>query len=146
MEVPLKPKYQYCIEVNLHGRGWYRLFGQQDGSLEYMRGRFAALREGYGPRSAYRLVRVNLSDEQAEPKVLDELEELRTLALGMQVGGGYKWRIYAKGCVDALRKAALGAKHDPEAHPDHEGKFLAWASEIEALLNKTSENTDGSNL
>lgn len=142
----MKPKYQYCIEVNLHGRGWYRLFGQQDGSLEYMRGRFAALREGYGPRPAYRLVRVNPSDEQAEPKVLEELGELHTLALGMQVGGGYKWRLYAKGCVDALRKAALDAKHDPDAHPDHEGKFLTYASEIEALLNRTSGDTDGSNL
>jgi hypothetical protein len=130
----LKPKYQYCIEVNLHGRGWYRLFGKQDGSLEYMRGRFAEIREGSGPRSAYRLVRVNPSDEQAEPKVLDELGELSTLSLGMQVSGGYKWFVHAKGCVDALRKASFDVRRDPDAHPDHAEKFLTLASEVEALL------------
>ena len=142
----MKPKYQYCIEVNLHNRGWYRLFGQQDGSLDYMRGRFAALREGYGPRPAYRLVRVDPANEQAEPKVLDALEALHTLSLGMQVGGGYKWPAYANGCVTALRKAALDAKRDPNAHPEHAEKFLAWASESEALIQVHLGDTDGSNL
>ena len=134
-----KPKYEYRIEADILGRGWQTLVGEQDGSLEYMRGRFVGFRESGSPRPAFRLVRIDPSNPAAEPKVLDETKARTELSVGMLPQAcGFQWEAYARAAARALRVAAsdvrAAARHGQYA--GHSEKFAALADEVEALCTR----------
>lgn len=132
-----RPKYDYRIEADLFGKGWQTLVGEQDGSLEYMRGRFAGFRESGGPRPAFRLVRVDPSNPAAEPKVLEEAKERTELSVGMLPQAfGFQWATYASAAARALRVAAQDVRHAARHNPDlseHQRKLDNLAAEVDAL-------------
>lgn len=132
------PKYLYCIEAKLFDDRWSTVVGEQDGSLEYMRGRFDGFRERGGPQPAFRLVRIKPSDDSAEVKVLYEIHEKTELSVGaMPQTVGFQWSRYASAAADALYTAAhdvrYAARNNPELQQHHE-KLMAIASEVERLL------------
>jgi hypothetical protein len=133
-----KPKYLYRIEAELFGNGWRTIIGEQYGSLEYMRGRFAGFRESGGPRPAFRLVRFDPADPTAEPKVLDETKERTDLSVGMLPQAfGYQWSAYASAAARALRTAAYDVRHAARRNPDlskHQAELERLADEVEALI------------
>ena len=141
-----KPKYLYRIEADLFGNGWRTLIGEQDGSLEYMRGRFAGFRESGGPHPAFRLVRVDPADPTAAPKLLDEVVERTDLSVGMLPQAfGYQWGTYASAAARALRTAARDVRHAARHNPDlseHQAKLNALADAVDALVKPTPSEAD----
>jgi hypothetical protein len=135
-----KPKYLYRIEADLFGNGWRTLVGEQDGSLEYMRGRFDGFRESGGPRPAFRLVRFDPADPTAEPKVLDETKARSDLDVGMLPQAfGFQWGTYASAAAKALRTAAYDVRSAARNNPDlqdHEARLNALAAEVDALVTR----------
>lgn len=136
-----KPKYLYRIEADFRGRGWHTLVGEQDGSLEYMRGRFDGFRSGEGPCPAFRLVRFDPADPTApEPKVLDETKERTDLSVGVLPQAlGYQWGTYASAAARALRTAAYDVRHAARHNPDlfeHQAKLDNLAAEVDALVTR----------
>jgi hypothetical protein len=136
--VSATPKYLYCIEAKLSDNRWTTVVGEQDGSLEYMRGRFDAFRERPGPQPAFRLLRMNVKDASAGAKVLYEIHEKTELSVGaMPQTVGFQWSRYASAAADALHTAAhdvrYAARNNPELQQHHE-KLIALASEVERLL------------
>ena len=133
-----KPKYTYRIEADLWGRGWRTLVGEQDGSLEYMRGRFDGFRDGGSPCPAFRLVRFDPAAPTTAPKVLDETIERTELSVGMLPQAfGYQWCAYASAAAKALRTAAYDVRHAARNNPDlseHQVKLHALADTVDALL------------
>jgi hypothetical protein len=130
-------KYVYRIEVRLE-RGWVKVVGEQDSSLEYMRGRLDGLRDLGTPHSGYRLVRMDPSNPSAEPKVLKEVEPRLDMAVMAPAGLGHRWQPFAGAAARALRKAAedvvCAARNEPERLGEHKAKLLALAEAVEALL------------
>lgn len=119
-----RAKYSYAIEAKWQG-DWRPIFGEQDGSLEYMRGRMATMREYPGPRSAYRLVR-------SDGKVLEEVSALTELSYGMLPQGfGYQWSGIAAAAHTALLHAAWDARH---RNADASIRLQHLAEQLNALL------------
>lgn len=137
-----RPKYLYRIEADLLGRGWRTLVGEQDGSLEYMRGRFDGYRHGASPRPAFRLVRIDPADPN-NPKVLDELKERTDLDVGMVPQAfGYQWPAYANAAARALRVAATDARaasRRDDAATARSERFDSLADEVDALVRPKGE-------
>ncbi len=140
-----RPRYVYRIESDLFGNGRRTLVGEQDGSLEYMRGRFSGFRGSEGPHPAFRLVRIDPADPNAEPKVLDEVKENKELSVGMLPQAfGYQWGIYASAAAKALRKAAQDVRHAARHNPDlseHQAMLTALADYIDSLVNQNRSRT-----
>lgn len=135
-----KPKYTYRIEADFMGRGWRTLVGEQDGSLEYMRGRFDGFRGGGSPCPAFRLVRFDPADPNTTPKVLDETKERTELSVGMLPQAfGFQWGAYASAAAKALRTAAYDVRSAARNNPDlqaHEARLNALAAEVDALVTR----------
>lgn len=132
----MKPKYTYRIEADILDRGWLTLVGEQDGSLEYMRGRFAGFKEGGSPRPAFRLVRID-PNNPAAPKVLEEVGERKTLSVGMiPQACGFQWSAYAHAAANALRVASADVRHASrrnDLYQGHSERFAEIADEVDAL-------------
>lgn len=135
-----RPRYVYRIESDLFGNGWRTLVGEQDGSLEYMRGRFSGFRESGGPRPAFRLVRIDPADP-TNMKVIDEQAARTELSVGIvPQASGYQWPAYANAAARALRVASAdaraAARRDGTAIARSE-RFARLADELEAMLAPT---------
>lgn len=112
------PKYLYCIEAKLFDDRWTTVVGEQDGSLEYMRGRFDGFRERGGPQPAFRLVRIKPSDDSAEVKVLYEIHEKTELSVGaMPQTVGFQWSRYASAAVTHFIRQHMMFDMQPETTP-----------------------------
>ena len=137
-----RPKYQYRIEADLFGRGWRTLVGEQDGSLEYMRGRFDGFRDGGSPCPALRLVRIDPADPTVS-KVLDEHKARTDLSVGMVPQAfGYQWPAYANAAARALRIAsadARAASRRDDAAAARSERFNTLADEVDALVRPRGE-------
>ncbi len=135
-----KTKYTYRIEANILGRGWQVLFGAQDGSLEYMRGRFAGFREGSSPCPAFRLVRVDPEDPSAL-KILDETRERTELSMGlMPQAFGSQWPTYASAAARALEYASkdAGVAFRRGDKPTHiSDRLMALSKAVRSLVEDT---------
>lgn len=141
-----KPKYLYRIDAYFPvpeevGDGWRTLVGEQDGSLEYMRGRFDGFRNGSSPSPAFRLVRFDPADPSMPPKVLDDTKARTELSVGMLPQAfGYQWSTYASAAARALRTAAYDVRHAARNDPDlseHQAKLNALADAVDALADPT---------
>ncbi len=130
-------KFLYRIEVKPPGKDWGLIFGEQDSSREYMRGRFTGFRDKPGPRLAYRLVKVDPANP-AEVKVLEVAPERTELSVGLMPQSlGHQWASYASAAARALRVAAMDVKHAARNNPALQGNDIlleALATEAEALV------------
>lgn len=138
-------KYLYRIEVKLPGKDWQPLFGEQDESREYMRGRFSGFRDKPGPRFAYRLVQTSPTDP-ALSQVLDTAPERTEVSVGMVPQSfGHQWPMYAMAAARALKVAAGDIRHAAQNDPSLQGKDImlkAWATEVEALVQSSEETSE----